>query len=71
MLAVRGKPVFLHGKHATILEAAKREHSRKPVGFYALVEAMEPKASYALCMQWVGSPSTTVVIRSCSQFRSC
>src|SRR6202051_1405267 len=42
MLAVRGKPVFLHGSHATVLEAARREHSRKPEEFYALVEATSP-----------------------------
>ena len=42
LLAVRGKPVFLHGKHTTVLEAARREHSRKPEEFYALVEATCP-----------------------------
>ena len=30
MLAFLGKPVFLHGNHTTVLEAARREHSRKP-----------------------------------------
>jgi len=38
MLAVRGKPVFLHGNHTTVLNARRREHSRKPDEFYALVE---------------------------------
>ncbi len=38
MLAVRGKPVFLHGNHTTVIEACRREHSRKPEEFYALVE---------------------------------
>lgn len=42
LLAVRGKPVFLHGNHTTVLEAARREHSRKPDQFYALVEATCP-----------------------------
>ena len=42
MLATRGKPVFLHGNHTTVLEAARREHSRKPEEFYALVEATCP-----------------------------
>ena len=42
MLAVRGKPVFLHGNHATVLEAPRREHSRKPDEFYNLVEAACP-----------------------------
>ena len=39
LLASRGKPVFIHGTHSTVLEAARREHSRKPEEFYALVEA--------------------------------
>jgi len=38
LLAARGKPVFLHGNRGTVLEAARREHSRKPEEFYALVE---------------------------------
>jgi N6-adenosine-specific RNA methylase IME4 len=42
LLAVRGKPVFLLGNHTTILEAVRREHSRKPEEFYALVEATSP-----------------------------
>ena len=42
MLAIRGKPVFLHGNRATVLEAARREHSRKPEEFYALVVATCP-----------------------------
>jgi N6-adenosine-specific RNA methylase IME4 len=42
LLAARGKPVFLHGSHGTVLEAARREHSRKPEEFYALVEATCP-----------------------------
>jgi N6-adenosine-specific RNA methylase IME4 len=39
VLAARGKPVFLHGNHSTVLEAPRREHSRKPEEFYAMVEA--------------------------------
>ncbi len=42
MLAIRGKPVFLNGSHTTVLEAARREHSRKPEEFYELVEATSP-----------------------------
>ncbi len=42
LLAARGKPVFLHGQHTTALQAARREHSRKPDEFYALVEATCP-----------------------------
>jgi hypothetical protein len=34
LLATRGKPLFLHGSHTTVLEAVRREHSRKPEGFY-------------------------------------
>ncbi len=52
MLAIRGKPVFLHGSHATVLEAARREHSRKPEEFYALVEATSPGGKVELfCRQ--------------------
>jgi N6-adenosine-specific RNA methylase IME4 len=47
MLAVRGKPVFLHGNHATVLEAARREHSRKPEEFYARVEATSPGGNWS------------------------
>lgn len=42
LLAARGKPVFLHGQHTTALQAIRREHSRKPEEFYALVEAACP-----------------------------
>ena len=52
MLAIRGKPVFLHGNHATVLEAARREHSRKPDEFYVLVEATCPGSKVELfCRQ--------------------
>ena len=50
MLAIRGKPVFLHGNHTTVLEAARREHSRKPEEFYALVEAT------CLAVRWIFLP---------------
>jgi N6-adenosine-specific RNA methylase IME4/ParB-like chromosome segregation protein Spo0J len=39
LLAIRGRPVFVNGSHTTVLEATRREHSRKPEEFYALVEA--------------------------------
>jgi N6-adenosine-specific RNA methylase IME4/ParB-like chromosome segregation protein Spo0J len=42
LLGVRGKPVFLHGNHTTVLQAARREHSRKPEDFYEIVEATCP-----------------------------
>jgi len=42
LLGARGKPVFLHGSDGTVLEAARREHSRKPEEFYALVERVCP-----------------------------
>jgi N6-adenosine-specific RNA methylase IME4 len=32
----------LHGSDGTVLEAARREHSRKPEEFYALVEKVCP-----------------------------
>lgn len=42
LLATRGKPVFLHGTHTTVLNGPRREHSRKPEEFYCLVEATCP-----------------------------
>jgi N6-adenosine-specific RNA methylase IME4/ParB-like chromosome segregation protein Spo0J len=42
MLAIRGKPVFLNGSHTTVIEAPRREHSRKPEEFYGLVEKTSP-----------------------------
>ncbi|MGJ5814494.1 MT-A70 family methyltransferase [Paludibaculum fermentans] len=42
LLGARGKPVFLHGSDTTALEATRREHSRKPAEFYALVERICP-----------------------------
>jgi N6-adenosine-specific RNA methylase IME4 len=39
LLGARGKPVFIHGNHTTVLEGGRREHSRKPEEFYTLVEA--------------------------------
>jgi N6-adenosine-specific RNA methylase IME4 len=38
LLATRGRPVFQNKSHTTVLEAARREHSRKPEEFFALVE---------------------------------
>ncbi|MDX2181574.1 MAG: MT-A70 family methyltransferase [Bryobacteraceae bacterium] len=48
LLATRGKPVFLHGRHSTLLNAARREHSRKPEEFYSLVEATCPGSKIEL-----------------------
>jgi N6-adenosine-specific RNA methylase IME4 len=48
LLATRGKPVFINGSHTTVLEAARREHSRKPEEFYALVEATSPGSKVEL-----------------------
>jgi N6-adenosine-specific RNA methylase IME4 len=48
LLAVRGKPVFVSGQHTTALEAARREHSRKPEEFYRLVENTCPGSKVEL-----------------------
>jgi N6-adenosine-specific RNA methylase IME4 len=48
ILAARGKPVFLYGKFTTLLEAKRREHSRKPDEFYSLVEATSPGSKVEL-----------------------
>ena len=42
LLAVRGKPIFVNGNHTTVLEAKRREHSRKPDEFYSVVENICP-----------------------------
>ncbi len=42
LLAARAKPVFLHGRHGTVLQIAWREHNSKPEDFYCLVEATCP-----------------------------
>ena len=59
LLGARGKPVFLHGNHTTALEAARREHSRKPEEFYSLVKATCPGSKLELFAReqrsgWVG-----------------
>jgi len=52
LLAARGKPAFFHENHSTVLEAARREHSRKPEEFYALVEEACPGSKVELfCRQ--------------------
>lgn len=48
LLATRGKPVFIHGNHTTVLKALRREHSRKPEEFYVLVEATCPGSKVEL-----------------------
>jgi N6-adenosine-specific RNA methylase IME4 len=48
LLAARGKPVFIHGNHTTVIEAARREHSRKPEEFYAVVEGTCPGSKVEL-----------------------
>jgi N6-adenosine-specific RNA methylase IME4 len=48
LLGARGKPVFLHGDHSTVLTAPRREHSRKPEEFYNLIEEICPGAKLEL-----------------------
>lgn len=42
ILAVRGTPVVQLTNQTTLISEARREHSRKPEAFYALVEALCP-----------------------------
>jgi len=44
ILAVRGKPIVLLSNQGTALIGQRREHSRKPEEFYALVETLCPGA---------------------------
>jgi N6-adenosine-specific RNA methylase IME4 len=48
LLAIRGQPVFLNGSHPTFIQAARREHSRKPDEFYVMVEAACPGSKVEL-----------------------
>ena len=48
MLAIGGNPVFLHSNQATVLEAPRREHSRKPEEFYKLVNQLCPGSKVEL-----------------------
>ena len=42
ILAVKGKPVVALTNQTTIIREKRREHSRKPVAFYSMVEALCP-----------------------------
>lgn len=42
LLAVRGKPVLTLTNQTTLISEKRREHSRKPEGFYTLVESLCP-----------------------------
>jgi len=47
VMAVRGKPVVTLTDQSTIITGPTREHSRKPVSFYELVESLCPAPRYA------------------------
>jgi N6-adenosine-specific RNA methylase IME4 len=71
MLAVRGKPVFLHGNHTTVLNAPRREHSRKPEEFYALVEETCPGCRVELFARrqrhrWASFGNQTTEFNACT-----
>ena len=46
ILAVRGRPVVTLSNQTTLLREPRREHSRKPEAFYALVESLCPGRKY-------------------------
>src|SRR6266581_3353231 len=48
LLATRGKPLFIHGQHTTVLEGVRRDHSRNPEEFHILVEATCPGSKVEL-----------------------
>jgi len=56
ILAVKGKPRLKLTSQSTVLQALRREHSRKPDGFYRLVEAIceGPRLAYFGREQWPG-----------------
>jgi N6-adenosine-specific RNA methylase IME4/ParB-like chromosome segregation protein Spo0J len=52
LLAARGKPAFVGGSHTTVLEAVRREHSRKPEEFFGIVKETCPGTKVELfCRQ--------------------
>jgi N6-adenosine-specific RNA methylase IME4 len=64
ILAVRGKPVVTQVNQGTLLLADRREHSRKPEEFYALVESLCPGSKVELFQRtarpgWVGHGNET------------
>jgi N6-adenosine-specific RNA methylase IME4 len=42
ILAVKGRPIVSLTNQTTIITEKRREHSRKPLAFYSLVEALCP-----------------------------
>ena len=48
LLCVRGKPVVTLTNQSTLLRETRREHSRKPEAFYALVESLCPGRKWEL-----------------------
>jgi N6-adenosine-specific RNA methylase IME4 len=48
ILAVRGRPLVTLTNQTTVIEAPRREHSRKPDEFYALVEELCPGSKVEL-----------------------
>ena len=46
ILAVRGRPVVTLTNQTTLIREPRREHSRKPEAFYALVESLCPGRKY-------------------------
>ncbi len=48
ILAVRGRPIVSLTNQTTIIREPRREHSRKPEAFYALVEALCPGSKVEL-----------------------
>jgi N6-adenosine-specific RNA methylase IME4 len=59
LVAVRGRPVVTLTNQTTAINGPVREHSRKPEGFYALVEALCPGSKCELFQRvprktWVG-----------------
>lgn len=42
LLAIKGRPTVLRTNQSTVIHAKRREHSRKPEEFYAIVESLCP-----------------------------
>jgi len=52
LLATKGRPVVTLSGQSTVLEGKRREHSRKPETFYALVESLCPGSKVELFQRY-------------------
>ena len=69
LLAVRGTPIILASNQGTVLQAARREHSRKPDEFFGLVERVCPGAKVELFSRTERVAPTKTLMNDCKRNR--